>query len=98
MSVESPNPSSDWNCAREALAEMRACPGELQAFVSGAFDRLAAMTDELLAHELAHNQTPRKGQRDALQDQIDCLDSVAVELAEAVAEQKPLIGHKSENP
>jgi hypothetical protein len=92
MPVESSNQSGDWNSAREALAEMRACPGELQTFILSVFDQLDSLASELLAHELAGQQAQRQAGSEALQNQIDRLASVAAELSKAVAEQKALVG------
>jgi len=90
MPVESPKRSGGWNCPSEALAEIRAYPGELQTFLVGVFDRLDRLADELRAQEVAAQHV----ERDALHGQIDRLASVASELAEAVAEQKKLVDQK----
>ena len=95
MPVESSNQSGGWNCTRAALAEIRACPGELQTFVSGMFNQLDGLTDDLLARELTRQQVQRQAEREALQGQIDQLASVAAELAEALAGQNELAGRKN---
>jgi hypothetical protein len=90
MAVDSLNQSDGWNCAREALAEIRVCNGGLQTFLDGAFDQLDHLADDLLAQELAC----QRGEREALQAQVDRLALVANELTAAVAEQKLLGGQK----
>ena len=95
MPVESSNQSGGWNCTREALAEIRTCPSGLQTFVSGMFDQLDGLTDDLLARELTRQQVQRQAEREALQGQIDQLASVAAELAEALAGQNELAGRKN---
>ena len=67
---------------KEALAEIRACPGELQTFVSGVFDQLDSLTNQLLRHELTRRQAQRQAERESVQGQIDRLAAVAAQLAE----------------
>jgi hypothetical protein len=95
MPVESPNQSGCWNSAREALAEIRAFPGELQTFFSGVFDQWGGVTDGWLVHELVEQQAQGRSEREALQGQIDRLAIVAAELAATVAEQRALAGLKN---
>jgi hypothetical protein len=90
MSVESTSQPGGWNCASEALAEIQACPGQVQTFVSRMFDDLGSTTDALLAGELARQQSRRQAEREALEEQIDRLTAAASKLAETVAEQKQL--------
>jgi hypothetical protein len=90
MPVESPEPSAGWNCANDALAEIRAASAELQTLLGDTFDELELLADELQTQEL----TCRYVERDALQGQIDRLASVASELAASVAEQKQWAGQK----
>jgi hypothetical protein len=90
MSVESTSQPSGWNCASEALADMQACPGQMQTFVSRMLDELGSTTDALLAGEVARQEARRKAEREALAGQIDRLTAAAAELAETVAEQKQL--------
>ena len=45
MSVESPNSASGLDCAKQALEEIRACPAELQTFVTGLFDEFGKLVD-----------------------------------------------------
>jgi hypothetical protein len=97
MPVESSSQPGKWNCAREALAEIRACPGELQTFVSGVFDQLDGLTNQLLRHERTLRQTQRQAERESVQGEIDRLSAVAAQLAEMMAEQKQLAGQKPRN-
>ena len=82
MSVESSSQPGRWNCAKEALAEIRACPGELQTFVSGVFDQLDSLTNQLLRQELTRRQAQRQAERDSVQGEVDRLAAVAAQLAE----------------
>ena len=90
MPVESSSRPGKCNCAKEALAEIRACPGELQTFVSGVFDQLDSLTNQLLRHEL----TRRQAQHESVQGEVDRLAAVAAQLAETMAEQKQSAGRK----
>jgi hypothetical protein len=93
MSTDSLDPSSGTQCARRALADARASSGELQASLSGAFDRLNEMADEMLAHELSQQHSEWQ----ALDGRIERLTSLAAELAESVASQKQLAGQRFGN-
>jgi hypothetical protein len=62
----------------------------LQTFLAGAFDQLDHLADELLAQELVS----QRGDREALQAQVERLASVANELTVAVAEQKQLVDQR----
>ncbi len=86
MAIESSNQSDGGTCAREALAEIRTCTGELQTFLTDVFDRLDHLADTLLAQELSCQHD----ERETFQAQIDRLALVANELTAAVAEQKRL--------
>ena len=97
MPVESSSQSGRWNCARDALAEIRACPGELQTFVSDVFDQLESSANQLLKYERARRQAQRHAERDSVQGEIDRLSVVATQLAELMAEQQQLAGRKSGN-
>lgn len=97
MSAESSKQPGGWNCAWDALAEIRTCSGELQTFIWGVFDHLDGLADELLVRELDRQQLQRQGEQETLQGQINRLTSVATELADAVAEQKRLTGQKYRN-
>lgn len=89
MPVESlSSPSGGWSSVQEALAEIRACPDELQGFLTSVFERLSELTDQLLAHEVTCQQTQRHDEQDALQSQIDGLAATVAELARAVTEQQ----------
>ncbi len=90
MAIESSTQADDWNSAREALAEIRACTGELKMFLAGIFDQLEHSAGEVLAQETAW----QRGQREALQAQVDRLAMVASELTGAVAQQKLLADQK----
>ena len=90
MPVESSGQPGKWNCVSEALAEIRACPGELKTFISGVFDQLDSLTDQLRRYEISRRQA--EGQ--AVQGQIDRLSAVAAQLAETMAEQKRLASKK----
>lgn len=87
MSAESPNSSTRWDCAKQALAEIRACPGELQTFVTGLFEEFGKLVDELLAHELGRQQIHRTMETERLQDQIDRLAAVVASLAGTVPDR-----------
>jgi hypothetical protein len=93
MSADSSSQPAGWDRAKEALADIRACPGEVQSFVASLFDHLGGLTDELLAHEIARHDLQRQAERDALQAQIDRLAAVAAQLAKTVALQEQLVGH-----
>ncbi len=90
MPVESPKRSGGWNCASEALAEIRAYPGELQTFSCRRIRSTGPFGGRVARQEVAAQHV----ERDALHGQIDRLASVASELAEAVAEQKKLVDQK----
>ncbi len=94
MSVDLLNPSIRGEKAKNALAEIRACSGELQAFVNGEFDRIEALADEIVARQTSHDQTRHQAERKMMQDQIDQLARVAADVAELVAEQKQLSGKR----
>lgn len=94
MSVDLLNSSIRGENARNALAEIRACAGELQAFVAGEFDRIEALADEIIARQTSRDQTRHRAERKMMQDQIDQLARVAAEVAELVAEQKRLSGKR----
>jgi hypothetical protein len=88
MSVELPNQSVDGDPARSALADIRACHGELQAFVTGVFDQIDRLADSLLAREIVCQQARHQAEHEAVQRQIDQISSVAAELAKSLAEEK----------
>ena len=90
MSVEPSDQSADWNCAQEALGEIRAYPDMLQGLVSRIFDELDSVVDQLLAGEAVRQQTQRQAEHDALQGQIDRLAVVVAQLAETAAQQERL--------
>ena len=81
----------------EALAEIRAYPGGLQALVAGVFDHLDGLIGEFRAEELARQQNQRQAEQQALQGQIDRLAAVAADLAKSVAEQKRSTTPKNHN-
>jgi hypothetical protein len=76
--------------ALNALVEIRACYGDMQKFVAGAFDRLNGLVAELGLSELPKGQTRLRVEREAMQDQIDQLAQLANELAQSVAEHRRL--------
>ena len=90
MAADSSTQSDGWNSAREALAKVRAGTGGLQTFLAGVFDQLDRLASDLVAQDLAC----QRGQREALQAQVDRLAAVANELTVAVAEQKQLADQK----
>ena len=96
MSVECSDQPHGWNCAAEALAEIRACPDKLRRFVAEVFDQLDGLTDELLARESADRQFQRQVEREALEAQIDQLASVVAELAESMGGRKDANGRKKD--
>jgi hypothetical protein len=96
MLTDSTDQSPGWGCAKKALEEIRACPGDLRALFLGAFDQLDELADKLIAQELARQHTERQTERDVLGGQIERLASLASELAESVAAQKKLVGQKPE--
>ena len=97
MSVESSDQRAGWECAKEALAEIRAYPGGLQALVAGVFDQLDGLVGELRAQDLAHQHNQRQAEQQALRNQIDRLAAVAADLARSVAEQKRSAPPKNHN-
>jgi predicted TPR repeat methyltransferase len=97
MSVESTRQASGWDCASQALAEIRACPGELEAFVSGLFDEFGKLVDDLLVHELAQDQAQPKKETAAMQEQIDRLAAMVADLAGSVAGQSKPAGRPARN-
>jgi hypothetical protein len=88
MSSESLHPSVYRENAVSALVEIRACYGDMQKFVAGAFDRLGEVVAELGSSELPKGQTKKRAEREAMQDQIAQLAQLANDLAQSVAEHK----------
>jgi hypothetical protein len=80
---------------RHALAELGAGHSELQALVSGIFDRLDELADEFLGRKNASDQKPEQAEWESLQSQISQLTLVATELAESVANQKRLAARRN---
>lgn len=76
--------------ALNALTEIRACHEDIQAFVTGAFDRLDNLVDELRGHTTTPLNIARQAERETMQEQIDQLAKLATELAHSVAEHKQL--------
>jgi hypothetical protein len=97
MPVGSSSQPSGLSCVSEALAEIRACSDELQTFVSGVFDHLDGLTDQLRKCEFAREQSQQQADRETVQGEIDRLSAVAAQLAEMMAEQKQLAGRKPRN-
>ena len=85
MSAKLSDQSAGSDCARKALTEIRACPGEVQSLVSGVFDQIDKLVEEFLAREVARQRSQGQAEREALQGQIDRLASVAADLARSVA-------------
>jgi ribosome assembly protein YihI (activator of Der GTPase) len=84
------NPSVCRENALNALAEIRACHGDLRTYVAGAFDRLDGLVEELGTQKTDEEQTQRQVDQASMQEQIDRLARLATELAQSVAEQKRL--------
>jgi hypothetical protein len=76
MATDSLDASGGTDCARKALANVRASSDQLQASLSDAFDRLNQLADEMLAHEL--NRQHAEWQ--ALDGRIEQLTTLVAEL------------------
>jgi hypothetical protein len=92
MPLESSHQSGGVDCVRSALAEIRAYPGELQAFVSGMLEQWDDFAEKLRTCELARQQALRHSECESLQKQIDRLEALTAQLADTVAEQKRSTG------
>ena len=88
MAVECPSLPTELTCAVDALADIRACSGQLQSFVFGMLDQLDEITGELLGREMASRQSQRQADRESLQGQIDQLTVVAAQLSQLLSVQK----------
>jgi hypothetical protein len=89
MSVETTvNRADVRNRAKEALAEIRVCCGEIQTFMDGEYDQLDLLSDELLMRHTVHEQAERRVEQELIQNQMDRLVQMMAEVAESVAEQK----------
>jgi hypothetical protein len=97
MASGSSNPWDRSNGLSTAVAELRACSDEMQAFVAGVFENLEEMADQLSTRERVGRHAQQQAERKALQDQIEQLASVTAELAASVAEQKRLTGDRRSN-
>jgi hypothetical protein len=76
------------NLAKDALAEIRTCYGEIQTFMDDECDRLDAMADELLIRHTVHEQAERRVEQELIQSQMDHLVEMMAEVAQTVATQK----------
>jgi hypothetical protein len=68
---------------RRALSELKAGHGELQALVSGVFDRFDGFANEVLGRKGVPAQQSQPTQWDTLQREIDRLASVAAEMTKS---------------
>jgi hypothetical protein len=92
------HPSNCREDALNALAEIRACHGDLRTFVARAFDRLDAVVEELRTQRTVHDRTNRQAEQEDLQEQIDQLSRLASDLAHSVAEHKQLTARDHAQP
>ncbi len=95
MLADLSNLTAGHNCVRDALAEIRACHSELQAFVTGMFDQLDELVTGRLDPNALRTDGPQEPDREALKDQIERLAAVAAELTQSVAEQKRLAAREN---
>ena len=88
MSAESLSPSVCREDALNALTEIRACRGELQAFLAATFDRLDSLIDRLQTERPGQEQSGPQTEAGTLQNQIDQLARLATDLAQSVAKRE----------
>jgi len=81
MSVEMSTQSTGHENARRALAEIRACRAELQAFFDDLLTRWDELVGEGLMREMVRQQAQWRTDHKTLHRQIEQLTSVAAELA-----------------
>jgi hypothetical protein len=95
--VESPHSPTNWNCASDALAEIRAYPSEMHILVLEIFDQLDELTQEFLVHQLARGQADQEAERELFEEQIEYLAAATSELAKTVTEQRLLLSRSKGN-
>jgi hypothetical protein len=84
MPVEMSARSAEHENARQALAEIRACRIELQAYIDDLFDQGRRWAGEEWMHELDRQQTQWRTDQESLHRQIEQLTILVSKLAEVL--------------
>jgi hypothetical protein len=95
MPTEPLRPSVCRENVAHALAEIRACYGDVRTYVAGAFERLDKLVEEAGA-QTAREPTARQPEQAAIQEQIDQLARLAAQLTQSAVEHKRMTFNRSE--